>query len=73
MRELGKIVNNEVIINDGKVYANALTAGSVISAKVSAGAIQTGAIAANSTLYLLAIFLNSISSFSSFSTLTHLK
>ena len=53
MRELGKIVDNEVIINDGKVYANALTAGSVISGKVSAGAIQTGAIAANSTLYLL--------------------
>lgn len=54
LRELGKIQDGQVIINDGKVYAEALAAGSVISGKISAGAIQTGAIAAGSTLYLLA-------------------
>ena len=54
LRELGKIQDGQVIVNDGKVYAEALVAGSVISGKISAGAIQTGAIAAGSTLYLLA-------------------
>ena len=53
--ELGKVAvgTGEVRVADGKIYAEALTAGSVIAGKISAGAIQTGAIAAGSTLYLL--------------------
>ena len=53
LAELGKIKNGEVIVNDGKIYANALTAGAVTAGTLSAGAITTGAIASNSTLYLV--------------------
>ena len=40
LNELGKIVNGQVLVNDGKVYADAIVSGAVITDKIATNAIN---------------------------------
>ena len=54
LRELGKIQNGQVVINDGKVYTGSIVAGAVTAGKIQTGAITAGALSNVGMLRLFA-------------------